>query len=95
MSEKSLSFVSKVNDYCASNPEFVPTFLDAAELDKDFEAVAALKPVLGVINQLQSNLDDTLLLAGSEAFSASLMFYGNVQFAAKNGLPNEKPMLTT
>jgi len=43
MSEKSLSFISKVNDYCASNPEFVPTFLDAAELDKDFEAVAALK----------------------------------------------------
>lgn len=93
MSEKSLSFVSKVNDYCISNPEMVPAFLEATELDKDFTTVSSLNPVLNIISQLQNNLDDTLLLAGSEAFSASLMFYGNSQLAAKNGMPNAKTIV--
>ncbi len=93
MSEKSLSFVSKVHDYCASNPELVPDFMDVAELNMDFKTVSGLKPILGVITQLQSNLDDTLLLAGSEAYSASLMFYGNSQLSAKHGVPNAKPIV--
>ncbi len=42
MSNKSLSFASKVNDYCNSNPEFCPSYLNAEELGVDFTTVAQL-----------------------------------------------------
>jgi hypothetical protein len=93
MSDKSLSFVSKVNDYSGSNPEFSPFYLNAGELHLDFETSSALKPVFDLCEQICSNIDDTRLLSGSEAYTSALMYYNSVQMAAKTGQTNAKPIL--
>jgi hypothetical protein len=90
MSDKSFSFVSKVNDYCVSNPEFCPSYLNAEELDKDFNVVSALNPIYDLCEQVCMNIDDTIMLVGSEAYTASLTYYGSVQMAAKTGQVNAK-----
>lgn len=92
MSDKSISFVSKVNDYCNTNPEFCPSYLNGEELGADFTVVSELKPLFDLCEQLCSNVDDTMMLAGSEAYTASLMYYGNVKMAAKTGQANAKPI---
>lgn len=90
MSNKSLSFVSKVNDYCCTNPEFCPSYFSSEELEKDFSTAAVLGPVHDLCEQLCSNIDDTVMLAGSEAYTTGLTYYGSVQMAAKIGQPNAR-----
>jgi hypothetical protein len=92
MSDKSLSFVSKVNDYCTSNGEFCPGYMNVDEFKNDFAAASALKPLLDLCEQICSNIDDTVMLAGSEAFSGALLYYNGVQVAAKTGQMNAKPI---
>jgi hypothetical protein len=42
------------------------------------------------LSQLSEKLDDTTMEAGSEAFSAALVFYNAVKAAAKAGVPGMK-----
>jgi len=37
--------------------------------------------------QLCNNLDDTEMVAGSEAYVNSLLYYNNVKEAGRNGIP--------
>lgn len=92
MSNKSFSFVSKANEYCSRNPEFTPAFMDASDLHTDFKAVSALKPLNDLCEQICSDINDTMLLAGSEAYTASLMYYSNVKLAAKTGQSSARPI---
>jgi hypothetical protein len=91
MSEKTISFVSKIStNYTGTNPEFTPAFVDINELRKDYAVVAQLQDANNKLEQIFNQVNDTLLLAGSEAYSASLMYYANVKLAAKSGQPNAK-----
>ena len=93
MSDKSLSFVSKVSEYCTSNPEFSPSFFNADEFQKDFNAAAMLKPIVALCEQICGNVDDTAMLAGSEAYQAALLYYSSVQIGAKTGQASAKPIV--
>ena len=88
MSDKTVAFVNKVVGYTDTNPEFTPVYLDVAELKVDFNAVSVLKPLSDLANQLASNLEDTSMLSGSEAYTASLLYYNSVRGAAKQGVAN-------
>ena len=92
MSNKTVSFVNKIKDYVDTNPEFAPSFLDVPELRKDIAAVNALKPLNDICEQLASNLNDTIMLLGSEAYQASLIYYANVKLASHTGQANAKPV---
>ena len=92
MGDDSFTFVSKVTDYCNSNPEFCPSYVDVDELATDFSLADELKTVRDLCEQIFSNVDDTILLAGSEAYASSLMYYGSVKGAAKTGQANAKPI---
>lgn len=93
MSDKSLSFVTKVDSYCSTNPEFIPSFMDAAEMDADFKTVSALKPLFDIAEQISSNLDDTIMFSGHGSYVGGLMYYANVQMFAKTGQANAKTIL--
>jgi len=93
MSDKSFSFVSKVSEYCTSNPEFSPSFFNADEFQKDFNAAAMLKPIVALCEQICGNVDDTAMLAGSEAYQAALLYYSSVQIGAKTGQASAKPIV--
>jgi hypothetical protein len=88
MSDKTIAFVTKVEGY--SNPEFAPSFMEVAEFEKDMHLVHEIKPMLDICEQLASNLDDTSMLGGSEAYMASLLYYSSVKMAAKSGQPGAR-----
>lgn len=92
MSDKSVAFVKKTVSYSVTNPEFTPNFLDIPELNRDLKLTEDLKPVFDVALQLLLAVEDTMILSGSEAYVAALMYYNSVKAAAKRGLPKSKPV---
>jgi hypothetical protein len=92
MSDKTVSFVEKTDNYTLSHGEFSPAFLDVVEMAKDLGAVKILKPLLDVLASFHSDVDDTVLLCGSEAFAASRIYYNSVVYAAKQGVTSAKPI---
>lgn len=88
--DKSSAFVSKAFEYARQNPEFVPAFVDVAEFAID---VADSDNLIGIVSQaaqLLNNLDDTTMVAGSEAYYAALAYYNNVKLAVGQNVPGAK-----
>lgn len=90
MSDKTQAFVQKVVGYTVSNPEFIPAFMDAKDLGIDWGNVSALDPVLKIAEQLADNLNDTEMVAGSEAFLSALMYYNGVKQGDKGGIASAR-----
>ncbi len=90
MSDGTEPFVAKVMDYAVSDPQFVPPFMDVPEMKKDFDAVSQLLPLLRTVEQIDSNLSDTAMMAGSEAYVAALSYYNSVKLASKMNIPGAK-----
>lgn len=90
MGDKSFAFVSKSFEYAVQNPKVVPAYLDMAEFEKDTVGAAELRRILITLRQLVEKLDDTTLLAGSDALAAALAFYTALKGAAKAGEPGMK-----
>jgi hypothetical protein len=88
MSDKSEAFVAKVVNYTDSNPEFIPSYLDKAELKLDYDNCKKLDPILKLAQQLCDTLEDTRTVCGSEAFLEALAYYNTVKTAEKNGIGN-------
>jgi len=86
MGERTVPFVQKAVDYATRNASFVPSFVNTVELSKDFTAAQFLLQVSKQLTELQNAIDDSLLVAGSEAFTASLAIYKNIQQAASHGV---------
>jgi hypothetical protein len=77
-------------DYATSDPQFTPPYMDVPEMKKDFDATTALLPLLRTVDQIEDNLNDTTMLAGSEAYIAALSYYNSVKMAAKMNIPGAK-----
>jgi hypothetical protein len=90
MGDKSLAFVEKAHDYVTDNPTLAPSYLDMATFDVDFADVHGLWSTLTLIKQLEEAVEDTVMVAGGEAYHAALAFYHNVQAAAKDDIPGAK-----
>jgi hypothetical protein len=67
MGDKSLAFVEKSHDYAHDNPGLVPSYVDMLGFDTDFADAHGLWGVLTLVKQLEENLEDTVMSAGSEA----------------------------
>lgn len=83
-------FVSKALDYATSNPEFTPRYVNADDMKIDFEAVSLLNGIYRPLKQLIEQLDDSILLSGSEAYVAALAYYNSVKVGAKMNVPGAK-----
>ncbi len=92
MGDKTIATVQKVKMYITTNPEFAPVYMDKTEFLKDEMVVTGLKPLANLAEQLASDLDDTIMLAGSEALVASMMYYGTVKEAASKAVTTAKPI---
>lgn len=90
MSDKSEPFVGKALEYGQSDPQFAPPFLDVPEMKKDVDVVYSLLPLLRAVDQIQDNLSDTTMIAGSEAYVAALSYYNSVKMAASMNIPGAK-----
>jgi len=90
MSDGTSPFVQKCLEFCATDPQFAPPYLDVAGFQNDMADWNKLMSVLYPIRQLAQNLDDTTLEAGSESYSAALTYYNSVKQAAKMSVPGSK-----
>ena len=88
--DRSFAFITKAFAYTQTNPEFIPSFLNVKDFEIDIKDADGHPEVITLINQLYNYFDDTKLAARSEAYSASLYYYGNVQQAAAVNLPGAK-----
>jgi hypothetical protein len=85
--DDAIPFIEKVAHYAVTNPEFVPVYLDAGEFTKDFTAFTDLRGFGRLLSPIASNMEDTAMLAGSEADDFARMYYASVAQAAKLGVP--------
>lgn len=90
LGDKSLSFVGKALEYARQNPAVVPPYIDVNEFERDLNLYVQLTKLLYPLHQLVEKLDDTTMQAGSEAYSAALLFYNAVKGAARAGVPGVK-----
>jgi hypothetical protein len=90
MGDKTLAFVNKALEYAGQNPNILPQYFDLTEFAADVQAVKDLTSALVPVQQLEEEIDDTLLLCGSEAYTAALVFYNAVKSAAKANVPGMK-----
>lgn len=87
LGERSISFVEKSAQYAETDAEFLPSFVDAGEMKKDWQAFRTLNDLLRPLQQIVRNLDDTATLCGSDAYLAALAYYNSVRLAAKMNVP--------
>lgn len=88
ISDDSIPFNEKVAQYVVSNPEFVPMFRTSDEFLTDFSAFKEVRGFIRLLEQVFGNMQDTSMLAGSEADEFARAYYGAVGQAAKMGVPN-------
>lgn len=92
MGEASKPFVEKVLEYAVTNPQFLPAFASVPEIQKDWKAHQELNPIFNSLNQINSNLSDTLIELGHDLMKPSNAYYKLVQVGVKMDVPNAKPI---
>jgi hypothetical protein len=90
MGEKTIGFVEKAYDFARQNPALVPPYLDLDAFGIDFGDAHGLWTLLNTVQQLEENIDDTEMAAGSEAYQAALVFYNSVKVAAAQDVSGAK-----
>lgn len=79
-------FVEDAINAMENNPTLLPAYFSVTELKKDLTLYQQLEPLLLEINKLAEKIDDTQMLAGSEAYVTALAAYRNFEAAAKAGI---------
>lgn len=79
----SLAFDEHCASYMNSAPNLVPPYVDAAEVSKDRALRVDLAEVARELRKLLEQVDDTVMLVGSEIWMADLSFYQTVRHAAR------------
>ncbi|WP_320111528.1 hypothetical protein [Draconibacterium orientale] len=87
MGDKTIAFVSKALDYGEEYPNYIPSFIDVPESKIDFDAVQTMRVFYTQLERIINELDDTMTLAGSEAYSSALSIYKVMKNAAAMGQP--------
>ncbi|MDR1593688.1 MAG: hypothetical protein LBS43_04275 [Prevotellaceae bacterium] len=87
MGDKSYAFVVKALEYAKQYPEYA-ALIDVPEFEKDVKAVELLREFHVPLSQLTKKLQDSMTLAGSEAYVAGLTYYGSSKEGVKRKLPN-------
>jgi hypothetical protein len=90
MGDKTWSFVDKAHELAVVNPVLVPPFVVMNDYNIDYADAHGILPLLVTVQQLSQGISDTRLLAGSEAYQASLAFYNSAKQAAKQNVPGAK-----
>ncbi len=90
MSDGTLPFVQKCLDYCQSNPEFAPSYLDFSGLMADMKVYSQLMPIFRLAEQLENKLNDTTMEVGAESYISALSYYNSVKMAASMNVPGAK-----
>jgi hypothetical protein len=89
-----LAFVDNALTYAEQNPTLVPNFVDVAEARKDYILARDLNSIYQQMVTVLRSIEDTMMIAGSEAYDASLIFYSAVKGATKSNAPGAQAIYT-
>lgn len=78
--------------YINSEPSLTPAYVDVEEMEIDFQAAQQLTQVLREAHRICSGLNDTIMLTGSEAYVAALVYYHAIKGASRANMPGAKPI---
>lgn len=87
MGDKTVAFVEKAVEYGQEYPKYMPAFIDVSEAKSDFDAVKDIRIYFNQLQRLVTEMDDSMTLAGSEAYSSALSIYKVLKNAATMGQP--------
>lgn len=83
LGDKTAEFVRKAFEYSGLHPDLVPGYLDRSAFETDLGALARLRTLERELAPVSLALEDSILLAGSEAYQAALLFYNHVKLAKR------------
>lgn len=90
LGDKSIAFVDKAYESAQQETDLLGSFIDLEAFGKDKKAIDSLRSIDFKLTRLQSAVDDSFAVAGSEAYNAALMVYSLMKNAAKMGHPGAK-----
>ena len=73
--ESTIQFVLENLEQAEKKPELVPGGVDLEEIKKDVELIRSIYKILKPLKTLEKKLEDSALLAGSEAYLPSISIY--------------------
>jgi hypothetical protein len=86
MGDKTLAFVQKALQYGGQNVAMVPSYISLAEAEADLLLTNQLDSILKLLAPLCQSVQDTEMMAGSDAYMAGLGIYNHVKGAAANNV---------
>ncbi|MGF1637519.1 MAG: hypothetical protein ACFCUU_10645 [Cyclobacteriaceae bacterium] len=79
MKKNTVEFVYDCLKIAEENPETVPNDVDVEEIKKDITLIQSIFKISQPINDLKKKLDDSVILAGSEAYLPSIAIHNSYQ----------------
>lgn len=87
INEANKVFTADALTAAVNNNNIIPAYVSATELKLDLDLYNALDEVNLLLSQLNEQVNDTQMLAGSEAYISALTIYRLFGAAAKAGVP--------
>ncbi len=87
MGDKTIAFVNKTLEYAAQNPSLVPNYVDLVEARKDNKLASDIYGFFQQLSTLLRAIEDTGIVAGSEAYEAALVIYHSIKGASRSNVP--------
>ncbi|MCP4154582.1 MAG: hypothetical protein GY757_43060 [bacterium] len=87
MGKKNFGFIGRALGYAKKHPNFVPSFVDLVEQEKDLLLASQLQEMFEVLGPLYEKLKNTQAAVGAEAYLSARLFYDSAKAAAKAGIP--------
>jgi hypothetical protein len=84
MGRKSQTFTVRALDMAMQHNGIMPRHLDIEQARRDIALFEALNPILQSVNHLRELIEDTQMLAGSEAYAAARLAYNAAKVSGKN-----------
>jgi hypothetical protein len=84
MGRKSQTFTVRALDMATQHSDVMPRHLNIEEARRDVALFEALNPILQSVNHLRELIEDTQMLAGSEAYAAARLAYNAAKVSGKN-----------
>lgn len=82
--QKSQTFVGRALDVATQHSTLMPRCLNVEEARRDLALFEALNPILQSLSQLRELVEDTQMVAGSEAYAAARLAYNSAKTAGKS-----------
>ncbi|MFW5759819.1 MAG: hypothetical protein ACOCXH_02430 [Cyclobacteriaceae bacterium] len=81
MGEETIAFVFNVLEKAEKEPSLVPAKVDLDEIKKDVELISAINKIYHPLKDLVRKLEDSALIASSEAYFPALAIFNSIKNA--------------